>query len=268
MQSAVINNNIQGIISDNRYGLYHSVIPNVIMTHQLNVQTGLGKLPNKIIQNIHYKYLDKFNKVWIVDVEGNNNLSGNLSHNTRLPKSSEFIGLLSQFEGINTVVSNHLKLLILLSGAEPQRTILSHILWQQVLDYNHEVTFVEGRENSLRALENIPNHIKYYDRLTYKDLLHLIQASDIVLCRSGYTTIMDLTLLNKKAILIPTPEQTEQEYLAMYMKKQGLFYSVPQKNFSLDTALKNSLNFPFHSKFNTEDFTQFAYVLQKWLNLI
>jgi len=68
-----------------------------------------------------------------------------------------------------------------------------------------------------------------------------------VISRSGYTTIMDLAVLEKKAYFIPTPGQNEQEYLAKRLTKLGIVPSCKQADFKLEklgdiekyTGLKN-----------------------------
>ena len=36
--------------------------------------------------------------------------------------------------------------------------------------------------------------------------------------------------------MVPTPGQTEQEYLANYLNEKGLFYTMSQKAFNLELA--------------------------------
>jgi predicted glycosyltransferase len=260
--------NVQGIISDNRYGLFHSVIPSVIMTHQLQVQTGLGQLLNNVVQQIHYRYLNRFSSVWIVDNEDEPCLAGNLSHTEMLPKSSSYIGLLSQFDtpiDVNSANSEEY-IMVLLSGAEPQRTILSGILWEQVLSYSGKVVFVEGAQNINRSRGFIPANIRYFERLTQYSLLPLLQNANTVICRSGYSTIMDLITLHKKAILIPTPGQTEQEYLANHLHHHGRFFCSKQSSFKLHKALTEIEQFPFKLNFTPADFTLFKKFVDEWID--
>ena len=89
------------------------------------------------------------------------------------------------------------------------------------------------------------NTITVIDHLSSHELNNAILQAGLVISRSGYTTIMDLVKLQQKAILIPTPSQTEQEYLAAYLMQKKIFSSVPQYNFSLDKALREAAVFPF-----------------------
>lgn len=211
---------IDGIISDNRYGLYHKGIPSVILTHQLEVQTGMGKLANRATQKVHYRYLQQFDEVWVPDVAAGEGLAGALSHPPKLPDNTRYIGLLSQFEGGRKATDDEY-LLILLSGPEPQRTMLDDMLWAQAMKYNGRVVFVSGSDTQHRT--DVPKHIEWHARVGGAELERLIAGATAVVCRSGYSTIMDLVLLKKKALLIPTPGQTEQEYLAKALAVRGLF---------------------------------------------
>ncbi len=260
---------LDGIISDNRYGLFHPDIPSVIMTHQLCIQTGFGNISDRAIQKLHFKYLNNFSATWIVDVPGEPNLAGKLSHPLRLPQHAKYIGLLSQFEGLAPRHSNGKPdtLLILLSGPEPQRTTLSKILWQQVQHYNGNVVFIDGSDNATTP-DIIPSHITYHKRLANEALAPILQNAGMVICRSGYSTIMDLVALHKKAILIPTPGQTEQEYLGKYLHGNGVFYCAGQDNFDLGKALNEVAGFPFKTLMLQSHYTDHKKVIGEWVSTL
>ena len=205
---------IDGIISDNRYGLYHSGIPCVILTHQLCIQTGMGSLANRVMQKLHYKLLERFGEVWVPDIEGEWSLAGDLSQTAVRPANTTYIGWLSQFE--TPLPANEQRhILVLLSGPEPQRTMLENKLLEQLSRHTGKVIFVAGKPGG--EPKNVPAHIAYHEVASGKVLLELIMNAHTVICRSGYSTLMDLQLCRKPAILIPTPGQTEQEYLARHL---------------------------------------------------
>ncbi len=254
---------IDGVISDNRYGLYHTAIPTAFMTHQVLAQTGMGSIADNLLRRIHFRRIEKFNRCWIVDVAGTPNLSGKLGHPAVLPRNATYIGLLSQIEPAKTTEEH---LLILLSGPEPQRTILSDILWAQLENNKGKVVFVEGSNNAAR--NNIPDHIEYHTRITKEVLQPVLEKAALVICRSGYSTLMDLAVLGKKAILVPTPGQTEQEYLGKYLNKAGVFYSVSQKGFSLEKVLEVVKTFPFKRPDMGNGYAHYKEVLDNWLQNI
>lgn len=265
LKETVKQYDIDLVISDNRYGLYHDTVASVIITHQLNIITGFGTIADNILQQLHYRFLNKFNNVWVADVQQAPGLAGRLSHPATLPHSTHYIGLLSQVEPVATTGSGYL--LVLLSGPEPQRTLLADKLWLRVLSYTGKVMFVEGTED-VATKQNIPQHITYHKRLSGDALAAAISGADMVICRSGYSTLMDLVKLNKKAILIPTPGQTEQEYLGKALYKEGVFISMSQKSFKLDEALAEAETFPFRKMQFDNAFEQFKSVINDWLNKI
>ncbi len=255
-------NHYDGIISDNRYGMYHPHIPSVIMTHQVLAQSGMGSMIDNMLRGIHYKRLGRFNVCWVVDVEGTPNLAGKLAHPDVMPANARYIGLLSQIEQRATSEQH---ILVLLSGPEPQRTILADKLWEQVKNYNGKIVFVEGSDN-VTDKGIIPSHIEYYKRITKEVLEPLIANASLVICRSGYSTLMDLVVLGKKAVLIPTPGQTEQVFLGRHLHKQGMYYCVSQNEFILDDVLADIKNFSFKMPTLKNPHQQYMAVVDDWLD--
>ena len=223
------------VISDNRYGLYHKEIFSVFITHQLCIKSALGKWSEKLLQKWNYKLIDRFNECWIPDEQGKDNLAGELSHPATLPAIPvKYIGGLSRFEKNETrEIKDHL--LIILSGPEPQRTILENKIIDEVVNYNGTATIVRG----LPAEKNIipsTNTIHFYNHLSSEAMNHQAMKAEFIIGRSGYSTVMDIAALQKKSILIPTPGQTEQEYLADHLKKKRFAFCIKQNDLSL---LKN-----------------------------
>jgi UDP:flavonoid glycosyltransferase YjiC (YdhE family) len=261
LQEQVETRGFAGVISDNRYGLTHTEVPCAMMTHQLMVRSGGGRWVDAWLQKLHYKYIEKFNNCWVVDVKGNPNLSWELGHPNRLPKNAAYIGLLSQIEKAKTDKEH---LLILLSGPEPQRMILSDMLWAQVQAItDRQIIFVEGADNVL-GRKDVPAHIKHYMRVTKEELQPMLNDAAMVVCRSGYSTLMDLAVLKKPAIVIPTPGQTEQEYLAKHLHKEGVFFKANQKGFNLKEALEDSNNFPYKTLDFGDGYSLYKQVINDW----
>ncbi len=265
LKQTVKQHRIDGIISDNRYGLYHDTLPSVIMTHQLQIQTGFGQQADRTVQKLHYRYLARFGATWVVDTPGTPNLGGKLSHPHALPGNGLYMGLLSRFAG-KAVGKETDTILILLSGPEPQRGQLSRLLWQQACALGREVVFVEGSINA-DVPAHIPPHITYHQQLAGDALLPLLQGAGMVICRSGYSTLMDLAALGKKAIVIPTPGQTEQAYLGRYLHEQGVFYCAQQKKFDLARSLATAEDFPFHALLVDGAFGFYKSVVDEWVKM-
>lgn len=231
------------IISDNRYGLYSKKAVSVFITHQLNIKTGMGSLADKLMQKINYTHIRNFDECWVPDFEGKENLAGDLSHPAIVPSHTKYIGALSRFE--KKEESKIYDLLIVLSGPEPRRTI-----WEQAL--LNELKTYKGKVLVVRGLPDSNDDIKTDERTTIVNFLSsdelsaAIQQSEWVLCRSGYTSVMDLVQLEHRAILIPTPGQPEQEYLAQWLHQNKIFYTCAESVFSIEQSLREAENFPFN----------------------
>jgi uncharacterized protein (TIGR00661 family) len=234
---------IDAVISDNRLGLSHKKIPCIYITHQLQIKTG-NRFSESIAQKIHYHFINKYSACWVPDVSGEINLSGGLSHPAVFPKTPvTYLGLLSRFEKIDAEVKYDL--CVLLSGPEPQRSIFEKIVLHDLKKFEGTAFVVLGLPGKLQIVKPGPGQVEIQNHLPAEELGLLLQRSKIIICRSGYSSVMDLVKLLKHAILVPTPGQTEQEYLAGYLQDQHLFYTVQQKDFSLSGALEAFNNFNF-----------------------
>jgi len=242
------------VISDNRFGLYYHKIPSVFITHQLTIKSSFGKWSERILQRWNYKYINRFTECWVPDMKGNDNLAGDLSHpDTKPVIPIKYVGLLSRFEKNNSVeTENHL--LFILSGPEPQRTMLENKIINEVSHYPGTSIVVRGLPSSLSIIPST-GMIRFYNHLSARELNEEIQKAGWVISRCGYSTVMDLVKLQKKSILIPTPGQTEQEYLADHLEQKQIAFSIDQKDFSLDLALERAkkFNYRFSSFEDSED---------------
>lgn len=267
LKKVVKSYSIDAVISDNRFGLYHPRIPSVYITHQLLIKTG-NKLSESIARKFHYWFIKKYTQCWVPDFEGTDNIAGQLSHPAGIPTNILYIGCLSRFER-NKAVETKYDLLILLSGPEPQRTIFEKLLLLQLQQFAGDVLLVRGQPRANETLltqKSTTGKINIKNHLTAQELNLAIEQAKMVISRSGYTTVMDLIKLQKKAILVPTPGQTEQEYLAQHLMQQKLFYSVQQNNFLLKEALENAADFTFF--FAEYDMEQYKKVIHQFVQYI
>lgn len=231
------------VISDNRYGLYHRQVASCILTHQLQIRSGMGAFPDYCLRRMHYRLLIRFRACWVVDEAANGGLSGNLAHPAVLPDHAAYIGLLSQFEpfSFEQMPEEEQHILVLLSGPEPMRTQLESLVLEQAGAMgDYKFTVVAGRPGGV-APDKLPEHIVYYSHLAAAGLGPLLAKAALVVCRSGYSTLMDLCVAGKRALLVPTPGQTEQEYLAGYLQQNGLCYYRPQAQLDLAHDIPKAL---------------------------
>ena len=263
LQNVVKEHRIDAVISDNRFGLYHKDIPTVIISHQLLIKTPFGGIVEKWLQQINYTYIRKYSACWIPDYAGSNNLSGILAHPKVLPPNTTYLGCLSRFVN-RTGVQKQYDLLVLISGPEPQRSNLEKMVLEQVKTLPISALIVSGKPGTPEK-KQVTDRIQQVNHLNAGELNEAMLASDMVLSRSGYTTLMDLVKLNKKAILIPTPGQSEQVYLGKFLMEKGFFYNIPQEKFHLPDALAAAAKFPFKSFEHEEDMEQYKVVVQNFV---
>ncbi|WP_130733397.1 glycosyltransferase [Flavobacterium sp. J27] len=227
--------NIEGIISDNRLGVYSKSIPSVFITHQLNVLTGNTTW---ITTKLHHYFVKKFTECWVPDKEKGPNLSGDLGHLEEPFKNIKYIGPLSRLYKKSAPIKYDL--MIILSGPEPQRTLLEKKLTTELKGYKEKTLFIQGIvEDEQKITEK--NNVTFYNFMNSEQIEIAFNESEKILSRSGYTTVMDLAQLGKKAFFIPTPGQYEQEYLAKKFKKEGIAPSCKQENFQMEKLNKIDL---------------------------
>jgi uncharacterized protein (TIGR00661 family) len=211
----VINDHkIELIISDNRFGLVNRKINCIVITHQTSIVSPFFPF---FINKINRYFLSRFNEVWIPDYQNKNHcLSGSLSSSDNLKLKIKHIGPQSSLKDLEVDEKSKTKFdaLILLSGVEPQRSILEQRLIENLKNSSKKIALVRGSNN---FFDQFKSNLTVYNFAYGSILKDLIINSELVICRSGYSTLMDLHFLQKKKIiLIPTPGQTEQEYLAKY----------------------------------------------------
>ncbi len=230
LNSLIDDYQIEGVISDNRYGLYSKKVPCMFITHQLTIQT---PVLGSFIKSINFKFIKKFSECWIPD-NPQQSLSGRLSDAEACPIKCKHLGGVSRFKAMTK--TDELEILAVLSGPEPQRTLFEKILIEQLSSLNKTSLLVLGKTEDSSSYQigklNVIGHLQT------EALNQAMANASVVICRSGYSTILDLAKLNKKAIFVPTPGQTEQEYLASYFYDNKMAFAMRQHQFDLNIALE------------------------------
>lgn len=228
------------VISDNRFGLSNSEIPCIYITHQLHIITG-SNIIDESARIMNYYFLNKFSECWVPDDE-TDGLAGKLSHPDVKPAIPvKYMGPLTRFKKLE--VEKDIDVLVLLSGPEPQRTIFEKIILSQLKNDDRQFVIVRGLPGNDSNLLQASTNVLIHEHLPSAELNNTIQRSKLVLARCGYSTVMDLTILDQKAILVPTPGQTEQEYLAAILKQNKIFYTTEQEKFDLYNSLEHAMKF-------------------------
>ncbi len=222
---------IDAIISDQRFGVRDPRVPSVLMTHQVFPQLDFGR---RIATWMDHHFIHRFDRCWIVDQPDPPGLAGDLSHGRNLPGNARYIGALSRFAPIPQTSSDR-QIVAIISGPEPQRSMLEQILITRMDHIEGEHLLVKGIPGD--RSEQIGN-IKVVAHLSTEELTLELMNAGLIVSRSGYSTIMDLKSLGKPALLIPTPGQPEQEYLAKLHSNGNEFIIQHQHAIDLDLALR------------------------------
>ena len=238
IQKIIRENQVDLIISDNRYGCYSEKVTSVFISHQLNIQLSAGwQILKPIVDVTHNRMIRKFDQCWVPD-DSNLNLTGELSKVSDI--DIKHIGILSRFNKKDS--DKKFDVAFVLSGPEPQRSMFEGIITKQVADQDRSVIIVRGvieGEGNWKQEGNVTT----VNFLQSDKLEEVISQSKLVIARSGYSTIMDLTRLGKKAVFVPTPGQTEQEYLGKKLMDNKIALCVSQEEFNLLVDLQKADDF-------------------------
>ncbi len=225
------------IISDHRYGVWHPDVRSELVIHQLWFRLPRGwRWLEPWLFRLHRRWLRPFDVLLVPDRREEPVLAGILSHPPqkylrRLPPV-EYVGVMSRFllpeyrrEAVPAVPYD---VLVLLSGPEPQRTVLERLLVRRLRHGPEKVLVVRGLPGR-RQGGSAGQHVRLVAHLPPPLFYTYLRTTPLIIARAGYTTIMDLVAVNRTALLIPTPGQTEQEYLAEHLEQQGMFLTLSQK---------------------------------------
>lgn len=230
LKKIITDYGIDGVLSDNRFGLWNKKIRSIYMTHQLMVKMPKHlKWLEPVAWRMHRFFIQKYSICLIPDKFEDGGFAGDLTHKYPLPENAKFIGILSRFGMTSSYPVNKepYKVLAVLSGLEPQRTLFENILVEELAKKDIDSLIIQGLPENEQKIRK-ENRVTVVSHLSSEEIKQYMLETPTIICRSGYSTVMDLVTLNLSAIFVPTPGQTEQEYLAEYLSGKGLFTSVEQ----------------------------------------
>ncbi len=243
------------IISDNRYGLWNKNIRSILITHQVMIKTPKGfKFAEYLLYRISCLFISRFDTCWIPDFAEYPGLSGDFTHKYPLPANAEFIGPLTRFQRSDTLphqYSGKGHIVVIISGPEPQRSIFEDLVTNQLSALNQTAIIISGKPE-LDKIVDSPGNLTILTHLTTDELQSVIVSSKLIVCRSGYSSLMDLQGLGVKALFIPTPGQTEQLYLAELHHNSGTVLWRKQENLNLNVDIEEAMAYPGFIK-NTQE---------------
>jgi len=253
LEDFLITHKIDGIISDNRYGIYSSSIPSVVVTHQLKLapKTPFRALANKKLKN----YLNQFSEIWVPDKK-DSIISGELSSTDDFP-TKKYLGILSRFHA-EPKTHRQSFVLAVISGTEPHRTMLENRLIKSFRNSKQKITVVRGLPKSANK-KIFPKNFTVHNHLSTVDLEKLLISCKLLIARSGYSTVLDAIATNTPVVLVPTKGQSEQEYLSKRLHEKFNIPLLKERNISDDIL-------PLAQKMSSNDDNLASSVIGKWFN--
>jgi len=225
------------IVSDNRYGVQHPAVPSFHLAHGLRfIAPGRVRAVERLLEAFNYHWFARLRRVIVPDTR-EDRLAGDLAHGLRVfpPHLVAYTGILSRLR--QRPLPRDLDLFVTLSGPEPQRTILEQIVRRELAAFRGRAVAALGTPD--RPGVERRDGCEFYGYLDRAGQEEMMNRARVVVARAGYSTIMDLAEVERPAVLIPTPGQTEQVYLARYHDGRGAVRGVDQPRFRLarDVAL-------------------------------
>jgi len=241
LDSVISTYDIDAVISDNSFGLWSERVPCVYMTHQVMIKAPKAfSFLEPALYRFHRKIIQHYSECWIPDLAGPDKLSGDLGHKKETGIPTYFIGAQSRFDpSRGKGMEKRYEIMAIISGPEPQRSIFEKILLSQLRETNMKAIVVLGKPE-IHSQQRTDGNIEIFAHMDTLDMQKALLSSDLIISRPGYSSIMDLAVLGKKAVFVPTPGQTEQEYLADYHMKKKHCYSVSQKAFDINSILETA----------------------------
>lgn len=234
---------LDAVISDQRFGLRSDDLPSVLITHQVFPFTPIAQ---GALRKFNGWQMSRFDRCWVMDEAEAPGLAGELSHGAQLPTNARYIGAVSRFDPqLQAPDRNDFRIVAVISGPEPQRSMLEGSLIEQLQHTEGQHLLVQGlpAKPGDRQLGNI----RVRSHLSGQDLQQALRSAELIISRSGYTTLMDLAAIGRSALIVPTPGQPEQEYLGTLHARTGRFFVQKQSALNVADALQQVMPEQRHS---------------------
>jgi predicted glycosyltransferase len=225
---------LDAVISDQRFGIRADGLPSVIMTHQLFPFTPFAQ---GVLRRINLRSVARFDRCWIPDDEQAPGLAGELSHGRNVPHNARYIGPISRMDPAKAIAPKEpYRIVCVISGPEPQRTLLEEELMQQLPHVSGKHLLVRGKPEPV--LDETVGNVRRLGHLGGDALTGALLQAQLIVSRTGYTTLMDLARIGRSALVVPTPGQQEQEYLGDLHARSGRFSVQAQDRLNIREVLE------------------------------
>ncbi len=228
---------LDAVISDQRFGIRAADLPSVLITHQV---FPFSPFAQAVARRMNKSHILRFDRCWVPDRENGPGLSGALSHEKELPPNARFIGPLSRFDHAPSASSSAMhRVVAVISGPEPQRAMLEKQVLAQLLSIEGPHLLLTGKPGMGSQHHG---QVRVTGHLPTVELQDALMHAELIVARTGYSTLMDLDALGRGALLIPTPGQPEQEYLGRLHMETGLHQIQEQHSLNIAEALGRNPN--------------------------
>ncbi|HET7359598.1 MAG TPA: glycosyltransferase [Rhodanobacteraceae bacterium] len=228
------------VVSDSRFGVWSRAVPSYCIFHSLRqIIPGRPRALETLVEWGQRRLLAGFAKVLVPDVEADGGLSGELGHDPSLDWGRDRLHYIGPLSGVRRVDGRQdIDCFFSVSGIEPQRTLLAQRVLEALPKLGGRIVVTLGDPAAAGPPRRIGGATVYgyLDRRAQGDMLN---RARVVMTRSGYTTLMELAELGARALFVPTPGQSEQEYLARFHGERGHVRATTQRelDFPRDLAL-------------------------------
>jgi UDP-N-acetylglucosamine transferase subunit ALG13 len=234
VENEVAKNGYDLLVSDHCYGAHCDGVPSFFLGHHLRpFWFWRAPMLQRLNERLLATYLNRFDGILVPDYPGSP-LSGALSSGFTAidPSKVTYLGILSSYCRLDC--ERDIDYLVIVSGHEPQRTSFERLIRRQIQRLEGRVVVLLGTPERAGERETAANvEYRYFEPAAARN--ELLNRARFVISRPGYTTLMDSIELDvPHALFVPTPNQTEQEYLSDYHGRQGNFHSVPQRRMALE----------------------------------
>ncbi len=236
-EELVRKHRFDAVISDNRWGVRSNAVPSALIINQLRILLSKNlRWGQWIIDGANRMLIAPFNELWVPDADRTDNMLGELADPSLRTRRTHFVGPISRLQPLPSGPKTT-QVIVIISGPEPQRSIFERMIVSQLLRTELTALIVRGIPEQ-DGVESVSERITMVNSMTGNELSEAIASSEIIISRSGHSTIMDMAILGRNPIFIPTPQQTEQEYLALRLRNNGICYSESQQEFDLQRCIE------------------------------
>jgi len=225
---------LDAVVSDSRLGVWSREAPSYCVFHSLRqIIPGRPRQLERIVERAQRYALRGYRAILVPDVEGDDALAGDLAHDLDVDWRGKlvYIGPLSELQPNGA--AEDIDYFFSISGVEPHHTMLAERVLAALPALRGRSVVALGRPGSaadVRTVGNATIH-GYLDRRAQGEML---ARARVIVGRSGYTTLMEAAGFGKRALFVPTPGQSAQEYLAKFHCERGRVFSTVQS--ALDIA--------------------------------